>query len=322
MRKHRQKASVGCCCLMMKMIPMLLAAATFAAAATAVGAAHLNDCFEMLEGAESPVFCAASTPREMDACFLQCGFCTVPTLRSGLSAADRATFCNKSHSSLDFDREQVGALAANALINVSAAHGYFWARPESNSTAALSHLLSYMGRADLQVLFTQPFLMLDYLHEHVSFATAARGGGILTNVTDELWLEYVVPFGFMDEKRDLFWRWRPIFHRTFSAAHEFTSATTIMEAVKGLASLIPKAEMAGVTALQRGNGDREFVAGSPVTWHTGSSPLDMSSQQIVQNGGSCTGTAVLLAAVLRSVGIPARVTGCSTELPDNDNDHQ
>ena len=47
----------------------------------------------------------------------------------------------------------------------------------------------------------------------------------------------------------------------------------------------------------------------------------MSSQQIVMNGGSCTGTAILLAAVLRSVGIPARVTGCSTELPDNDNDH-
>ena len=30
--------------------------------------------------------------------------------------------------------------------------------------------------------------------------------------------------------------------------------------------------------------DREFISGNPVTWHTGSSPLDMSSQQIVQNG--------------------------------------
>ena len=103
---------------------------------------------------------------------------------------------------------------------------------------------------------------------------------------------------------------------------QFTSATTITEAVKGLASLIPKAAMAGVTALDRGAGNREFISGNPVTWHTGSSPIDMSPQQIVQNGGSCTGTAVLLAAVLRSVGIPARVTGCSTELPDNDNDHQ
>jgi hypothetical protein len=184
----------------------------------------LNDCFEMLEGAEPPVFCAASTPREFDSCFLQCGFCTVPTLRSGMSASDRATYCDKNHSNLDFDREKVGALAANALINVSAAHGYFWARPESNSTAALTHILSYMGRADLQVLFTQPFLMLDYLHEHVTYATAARGGGILTNVTDELWLEYVVPFGFMDEKRDLFWRWRPTFHRTFSTSEEVRHA--------------------------------------------------------------------------------------------------
>eukprot|EP01051_Picozoa_sp_SAG22_P004596 SAG22_NODE_250_length_13779_cov_6.413450_6_plen_161_part_00 len=37
------------------------------------------------------------------------------------------------------------------------------------------------------------------------------------------------------------------------------------------------------------------------------------SQQIVENGGSCTGTAILLAAVLRSVGIPSRVAGCSDE---------
>ena len=55
----------------------------------------------------------------------------------------------------------------------------------------------------------------------------------------------MVPFGFMDEKRDLYWRWRPIFHRTFSTAPEFTSATTITEAVHALASLIPKAAMAG-----------------------------------------------------------------------------
>ena len=73
--------------------------------------------------------------------------------------------------------------------------------------------------------------------------------------------------------------------------------------------------------VDRHGDDREFIAGEPVKWHTGSSPLQMSSQQIVMNGGSCTGTAILLAAVLRSVGIPARVTGCSTELPDNDNDH-
>lgn len=206
----------------------MVLALTLLSAYMSVGAmahrADLNDCFEMLEGAEPPVFCAASTARELDLCFLQCGFCTVPALRSGLSATDRATYCDKNHSNLDFDRDKVGSLAANALINVSAAHGYFWARPESNSTAALTHILSYMGRADLQVLFTQPFLMLDYLHEHVTYATAARGGGILTNVTDELWLEYVVPFGFMDEKRDLFWRWRPTFHRTFSTSEEVRNA--------------------------------------------------------------------------------------------------
>ena len=117
----------------------------------------------------------------------------------------------------------MGALAAGALINASAAHGYFWPQPKNpNSTAtanaALAHLLTYMGRADASVLFAQPFTMLDFLYEHTTLAMSSRGGGLLANVTDDLWMEYVLPFGFMDEKRDLFWRWRPTFHHTFSTA--------------------------------------------------------------------------------------------------------
>ena len=88
-----------------------------------------------------------------------------------------------------------------------------------------------------------------------------------------------------------------------------------------LAALIPAAELQGVTELQKGSGDVELIAGGPVRWRSESSPLFLSSQQVVENGGSCTGTAVVLAAVLRSVGIPARVAGCSTEAPKNEDDH-
>ena len=305
------------------------------AAAAGLPQPTLIDCYDMVGGAlppsllTLPVPCTAKTDREADACFLLCGLCATPSLRLGLSAAERQAHCQAPDSltpvPAPLDPKGVGALAARALINASAAHGYFWPQPKNpNSTAtanaALAHLLTYMGRADASVLFAQPFTMLDFLYEHTTLAMSSRGGGLLANVTDDLWMEYVLPFGFMDEKRDLFWRWRPTFHHTFSTAPEFAAATTITEAVHALVALIPNAAMQGVTVIEHGD-DREFIAGEPVKWHTGSSPLQMSSQQIVMNGGSCTGTAILLAAVLRSVGIPARVTGCSTELPDNDNDH-
>ena len=37
------------------------------------------------------------------------------------------------------------------------------------------------------------------------------------------------------------------------------------------------------------------------------------ADQVVENGGSCTGTALTMLAAYRAVGIPARIAGCSNE---------
>ena len=277
----------------------------------------MHDCYDMLELEpghpleKRQVNCEGGTARGMDTCFLLCGFCATPSLRFGLSVETRQHFCAPPESTPP-NITEVGAIVAEGLMNVSAAHGYQF-RAE-NATEDMAHLLTYMNRADMQALFSQPVLMLDFLNEHLNFALKVQGTSFARNVSIEMWKEYVLPFGFLDEKRDLYWRWRPVFHKTFSTAPTLTAAKTITEAVHALAALIPKAQMQGVVAIAGANdGDREFISGSPVKWHSGSSPMDMSSQQIVEFGGSCTGTAILLGAALRSVGIPARVAGCSSE---------
>jgi len=305
-------------------------------------AVSLDECYTMVETspmAHAPVNCEAKTQREADGalraviclallssltkpapalgCFLLCGMCAVPALRFGLSAADRKSLCAPATTAQTpgLSGSVVKKIIAAVLL-VSNAHGYN--SGFANVTDALGHLLQYMSRADTMVLLTQPFLMIDFLLEHVNLAAKVRGGGpsgILANVSYELWRENVLPFQSLDEKRDLYWRWRPTFYRTFSSAPEFTSAKTITEAVKGLASLIPIAAMQGSgsgSAFLRPDG-QHIITSVPVTWHTGMGAIDLSSQEIVENGGSCSGTAVLLAAVLRSVGIPCRVTGCSDE---------
>lgn len=299
----------------------LLLAAVLPGSSAGEGLRDLGQCYDLAEqgGFATVINCADEregsrlVSRSADSCFLLCGFCAVPSLRFGLSPAERQTHCTPAKAGVaPPDRTAIGLLAAGAMMNVSTAHGYQYRAP--NATADMAHLLTYMNRADTMALFAQPILMTDFLNEHLIYALMVQSNGVSRNVSQSMWREYVLPFGFLDEKRDLYWRWRPIFHKTFGAAPTATAATTITGKVKALAALIPKAQMQGVVAIAGGNaGDREFISGGAVKWHSGSSPMDMSSQQIVDFGGSCTGTAILLGAVLRSVGIPARVAGCSSE---------
>ena len=61
------------------------------------------------------------------------------------------------------------------------------------------------------------------------------------------------------------------------------------------------------------------MAGSVVRWQSETSPMRLSPSQVIHlGGGSCTGTAVVLAAAARSVGIAARVTGCSQSIIGDD----
>ena len=216
----------------------------------------MHDCYDMVEPEPGKpleklqVNCegAKAGSRGVDTCFLLCGFCATPSLRFGLSKTDRALFCAPPDPSIPAPNiTEVGALVSSALMNVSTAHGYQFRAP--NATADMAHLLSYMNRADLQALFAQPILMIDFLNEHLNYALKVQGAGTARNVTYEMWQEYVLPFGFLDEKRDVYWRWRPIFHKTFSSAPTIIAAKTITEAVHAMASLIPKAQMLGVVAI-------------------------------------------------------------------------
>ena len=314
----------------------------------AVGSLSLDDCYDMLEesGVGGVYRCNATAfehtasvypSRQLDACFLLCGVCAVRPLRLGLAAATRAQYCppagggrgSATAASFSFSSlapAGVGALSAAAVINASAAQGLVY---PPNATAPLAHVLAAVSRADVQVLLGSPFLGLDFLHQHADFAAQVRPPvgaappttGRRANVTEALWREYVLPYGFMDETRDLYWRWRPLFHGFFGARAAVAGAATATEAVKAIASLIPGASLSGTTALTTADGSLELDAGEPVSWHSGSAPRYMSVAQIVASGGSCTGTAIVLAAALRAVGIPARLAGCSTEAPQNDDDH-
>ena len=68
----------------------------------------------------------------------------------------------------------------------------------------------------------------------------------------------------------------------------------------------------------------EWVTGSPFTWKSSTAPAYLSPHQVAETGASCTGTALVLLAAYRSVGIPARVAGCSNEYKNGawvDDDH-
>ena len=79
---------------------------------------------------------------------------------------------------------------------------------------------------------------------------------------EALWREYVLPYGFMDETRDLYWRWRPLFHGFFGARAAVAGAATATDAVKAIASLIPGASLSGTTALTNGHVSGEETAGT------------------------------------------------------------
>ena len=86
-------------------------------------------------------------------------------------------------------------------------------------------------------------------------------------------------------------------------------------AAHALAAAIPTAHAQGT--FMRG----KLVFGTPVSWHSETSPGYISNQQVVEFGASCTGTAILMASVFRSVGLPARVTGCSESIVRDDDHH-
>lgn len=214
------------------------------------------------------------------------------------------------------------ALVTDAVMNTTALHGnYFLDDPgdvEENATQALSLLLGGMARRDLLLLASDTQLVIDFLVEHVRYALHTRGWSKAMNVSWEIFADAVLPYAMLDEKRDLWFRWRPRFARVFRDVT--AGAATITEAMQRLAAAVPQAQTLGLLSSENG-GELEIVPGQPITWHSSVSPAFISVEQVASFGGSCTGTGIVLVAAARAVGIPARLAGCGESIARHDDHH-
>ncbi len=249
--------------------------------------------------------------------YLVCKFCDTTRIRlvGGNETMD-ATLCDDGGNMDPESPESAADYIAGAVLNYGRVQGHFWA----NATAAqcaLSHLLQYMPVRDAIKLLQTDDRFLDFLLENLRLALLVRDHGPAwvrntSLVSDREFHDYVLPYAFLDEKRDVSFRWRSRFFQLFYANTSALSSATA--AMHFLADAIPKAAAAGVLEISG-----SLVPGSVVRWESETSPMRLSPQQvIVLGGGSCTGTAVVLAAAARAVGIAARVAGCSQSIPGDD----
>lgn len=169
----------------------------------------------------------------------------------------------------------------------------------------------------MMLLFSQPFQTMDFITDHVRYAMKVWPWARGRNVTWPTFKEYVLPYSFVSEKRDLWFRWRPRMYQLLVPVVQ--SSKTIGEAVLALTQSIPNANLQGVLALTgKSAGAIEFSVGNLVQWRSETSPENMSPQQVIEHQGSCTGTAIVMAAACRAVGIPARMAGCSESVAGDD----
>ena len=215
-------------------------------------------------------------------------------------------------------RADVDSELTAAVMRYGAMHGHFW-NFESNATSCWSHLLSHAPRRDLILLFNAPETFIDFAAEHVRLAMRAWArNSARWGVSWSVFLDGVLPYSVIDEKRDTHFRWRARLATLLSGA--VASAATTSEAMRALAEAVPTAAPLGVLALANG-GATTFEPGAPITWVSETSPEMLSPEQVSQFGGSCTGTAVVLVAAARAVGVPARIAGCSESVVKDDDHH-
>lgn len=251
-----------------------------------------------------------------DTSFLLCGICATPSLKIGLTSMEQVKYCSDIDVLNSLQSEVIVSAATNAVLNSSATMlGFYFNSPgtESNSTECLSYLLAHAPRRDLNLLFTETSSFLLYILNHVRWAIRTRE--TWTNVPWNIFLEYVLPYAVLDEPRDITYDWRSRYHQLFSASvlAAQNGSTDLLTAATTLSTLIPYAQPNGVLALQDVD-----ISGEYVTWHSSSSPGILSPQQVGTFGGSCTGTGILMVLAARSVGLPARLVGCSQSITDDD----
>lgn len=264
-----------------------------------------------------------TTARDQDLCLLACGVCTSSYFRVGIADADYNDYCVMGKADL---LQQAPRIAASALLTLGQLQGNFWmdgpGELEENVTECVTYVIANMPRRDMLTLFAQPVLFSEFLIEHTRLALRAWPYSASFNVPWSIFLDTVLPYGLFDESRDLYFRWRPRFSQLFGAITTMQNITNITAAVHTLADMIPRAQAAGALGRVNADGTTQVVAGTPISWRSEVSPAILSPSQVIEfQGGSCTGTALILAAACRSIGIPARVAGCSESVVRGDDHH-
>ena len=290
--------------------PLLFLSFFFAAARAACDSA----CFSLPS--------TAASGRSADGAFLQCCACSADAtpLLAGLSPADRAALCTASPS---LNASVIGARVASAVYAAMQVQGMWFldgGGPEDNATACLAHLFASMPRRDTMVLFEGLLgRSLDFLAETVRLALQQWPRLAAFGVPWGVFLDGVLPFAVINEKRDWDWRWRPRLARLFGGAWD--GAASITDAMHNLSAMIPRgsAEFPNVLVSNYTDGSGALREGPVFTWHSETSPGYLSVQQVASRYASCTGTGIVMVAAARAIGIPARLEGCSqTDVPGDD----
>ena len=281
-----------------------------------LGAARASQPYAACDAQSPPLSSQAA-----DDCVLCMVVCGSPALTAWMAVPDyTASMCSGMTMCIaPPPHDEVVALTAAALLNLSATQGAFFndyaGGLEENATQALTYLLDTMPRRDMLLLAEAPIAFTEFLWEHIRYALYAYHSFSRTlGVTWGDFLDAVLPYAVIDEKRDVAFRWRP---RFFTALMPVVAgATNVSGAFLALVVALPSTQITGAVAL-----GGTLAAGPPVTWRSESSPARLSVQDVVQWGGSCTGTAVLQVAAARSVGLPVRLAGCSSESTVADDHH-
>jgi hypothetical protein len=259
--------------------------------------------------------CYVERVNETDVSFLVCKFCASKKFRYFANQQNEklaSTICAPSKLTSSDEEEEV-SLVANVLHEYGQLQGYFW-NNETLAVLCIKHLIKYMPRRDAILLFDESGMFFDFLFEHLRYSLLSRTSGRLkftAGIPLDIFLDYVLPYSFINEKRDLFWRWRPKFYQALHAS--VMDMETVTDAMHLVASTVPQTFMMGFLKV-----NQTFEIGDAITWESETSPMNLSPEQVSEHHGSCTGTAITMAAMARSVGIPIRIVGCSQSIEGDD----
>jgi len=266
--------------------------------------------------------------------FLRCGVCQTAPLLVALQQV------SPSNASLLCGGDSVTAArvydwSVDAIVGAAEFQGDFFlgGGVEINATTCLRHLVANMPRRDLLLLFTNTLPFVDFLVETVREAVRVWPTALKYGASWATFLDTVLPYAVLDEKRDLGWHGRRRLRIAFigypgrtnvsntTLPPPLATAPNATAAMHTLVRLLPFLMIDGHSTFATPQAD-VVVSGNTVNWKSESSPAMLSPEQVVEYGGaSCTGTAVILVAAARAVGIPARIAGCSQSIVPGDDHH-